>query len=178
MVFLRCRSCLVSTCLRWPLFDAEGLPSRVKHRESCRITGNEKAVHLCRIRQDRWTFIHARNERVRCHALDDKIDNTLDLALDLAKAPFNPGALDTRLLLEPLALGIVGISSRSISFCMDSAPDPASARCIRMPLVSTKRCAMLIGTPAVRSDPLVLALRRDHFQVADHVTAAPIRQWT
>src|SRR5215831_2595193 len=53
--FLRCRSCVVSTCLPQPLFDAEAPPSRVKHCESRRISGNEKAVHVCRIRQDRWT---------------------------------------------------------------------------------------------------------------------------
>src|SRR6516162_231533 len=55
MVFPLCRSCLVSTCPRWPLFDAREPPTRVKHREPRRITGNEKAAHVGRIRQDRWT---------------------------------------------------------------------------------------------------------------------------
>src|SRR6516162_10221646 len=53
--FLRCRSCLVSTCPRWPLFDAREPPTRVKHREPRRITGNEMAAHVWPIRQDRWT---------------------------------------------------------------------------------------------------------------------------
>src|SRR6516162_1943694 len=64
MVFPSCRSCLVSTCPRWPLFDAREPPTRVKHREPRRITGNEKAAHVGRIRQDRWTW-HFSAIRVR-----------------------------------------------------------------------------------------------------------------
>ena len=52
---LRCHSCLVSTYLRWPLFDAQAPPTRVKRCDSRRIVENEKAVHVCRIRQDQWT---------------------------------------------------------------------------------------------------------------------------
>jgi hypothetical protein len=57
----------------------------------------------------RLQFIHSRDERVCRYALDDEIDNALDLALDLADPPFQPSVFDARLFLQPLALAVIDI---------------------------------------------------------------------
>ena len=41
--FLRCRSCLVSHCLGWPLFGTHAPSSRVKPGKARQIAANEKA---------------------------------------------------------------------------------------------------------------------------------------
>src|SRR5262249_43810351 len=37
------------------LFGAYGRPSRIKHRELRRIAAKQKAIRVCRLRQDQWT---------------------------------------------------------------------------------------------------------------------------
>src|SRR6516165_4084323 len=41
--FLRCRSCLVSHCLGWPLFDPRAPSSRVKPGKARQIAAKQKA---------------------------------------------------------------------------------------------------------------------------------------